>query len=374
VLLIGLVARAVLVPITHGLDFTVWDLASQATLRGVNVYAHHPAYPGGPYAYLPLFLYLELPFQWLAEHTGVSFTILGKLPIVAGDVLAAALIAELVRRSGGDDRRQALATGLFFLNPLVIYDGAFYGRFDSVSIALFLLAVSAWRPAERASWRFTVSYGLAIAAKTFPLAVLPWLLSRGRATAARVLLGSAVVVGGLCLPYLVTRPVPFLRDQLYDYGKLSGGLSWQVVFHGLLPAATQLVLSQVLLLVFALATIGLALLVDDLVTVAAVSLLLFIVLSKVAIEQYLTWPLAFLALLAVNRGSRSAAILLGLLSAAGILVNPYIHPFGTEPGALDILLAAAILAGAASLVRQARRFPRVETEAEAEAQPVTSLA
>ncbi len=96
----GLVVRAILVPITHGPDFAVWDLASRATLDGVNVYAHHPAYTGGPYTYLPLFLYIELPFQWIAMHTGVPFTILGKLPIVAADLAATLLIAVELRRTG----------------------------------------------------------------------------------------------------------------------------------------------------------------------------------------------------------------------------------------------------------------------------------
>jgi hypothetical protein len=49
------------------------------------------------------FLYLELPMQWLALHTGVSFTIFGKLPIVAGDLLAAVLIAAAMRDRGHND-------------------------------------------------------------------------------------------------------------------------------------------------------------------------------------------------------------------------------------------------------------------------------
>ena len=50
------------------------------------------AYTGGPYPYFPLFLYIELPMQWLALHTSVPFTILGKLPIVAADLAATLLI------------------------------------------------------------------------------------------------------------------------------------------------------------------------------------------------------------------------------------------------------------------------------------------
>ena len=74
----GIAVRVVLAPITRGQDFDVWDLASTATLQRIDIYAHHPAYPGGPYAYFPLFFYLEVPFQWLAEHTGIPFTVLGE--------------------------------------------------------------------------------------------------------------------------------------------------------------------------------------------------------------------------------------------------------------------------------------------------------
>src|SRR5581483_4113606 len=132
VFLAGIIIRAILIPITHGNDFIVWDLASRATLAGSNIYAHHPrGYPGGPYTYPPLFLYSELPFQWLALHLGVSFVILGKLPIVAGDLLTAALLAAYLARRGYDERTVALGAALYFLNPLVLYNGAFYGRFDA---------------------------------------------------------------------------------------------------------------------------------------------------------------------------------------------------------------------------------------------------
>ena len=55
----GIVVRIALVPITRGQDFDVWDIASTATLQGSDIYTHHPAYPGGTYAYFPLFLYLN---------------------------------------------------------------------------------------------------------------------------------------------------------------------------------------------------------------------------------------------------------------------------------------------------------------------------
>src|SRR6476660_3885936 len=123
VFLASVIVRFLLLPITYGPDFLVWDLASRATLSGINIYAHHPAgYPGGPFTYPPLFLYVELPFQWLAIHTGLPFTVLGKLPIVAGDMLTGSLIAAFLAARHHSDSRIALASAAYLLNPLVLYN------------------------------------------------------------------------------------------------------------------------------------------------------------------------------------------------------------------------------------------------------------
>jgi hypothetical protein len=355
VLMVGLVARAILVPITHGADFVVWDLASRATINGVNVYAHHPAYTGGPYAYLPLFLYLEVPMQWLTAHTGVSFTVMGKLPIVAADLAATVLIVREVRRRGHGPRAEALAAALFFLNPLVLYNGAFYGRFDSVCVALFMLAFGAWRSPRPATWRFSLAYAFAVAAKTFPVFVLPWLLARGRATALRVLTACVGVIGALSAPYLVSSPHAFVSDLLYSADKLPGGLSWQVVLHGL-PASVQVSIGDVLLGAFVVAAIALAFL-DDLAVASVAAMLLFLVFSKQVIEQYLVWPLPLLALLVVDERSRVALFLVATLTAAGLVVNAYYHPFGLQPAAMNVAFAALVAAGVARLLREHRREP-----------------
>jgi Gpi18-like mannosyltransferase len=178
-LVAGIAVRIALVPITRGQDFDVWDLASTATLQGIDIYAHHPAYPGGPYAYFPLFLYLELPFQWLAERTGISFTVLGKVPILAGDIACALVLAGELRDRTASNRAVLLGTSLFFLNPLVLYNGAYYGRFEAVALALLLFAVRVLRKRKRSAGLW---YGLAVAAKTFPVFVLPGIVrdARGR--------------------------------------------------------------------------------------------------------------------------------------------------------------------------------------------------
>ena len=349
--MVGLALRAMLLPITHGQDFVVWDLASRGTLAGVNVFAHHPHYPGGPYTYVPLFLYVELPVQWLALHAGWSFTVLGKLPIVAGDLLAAALIAAYFRQRRYGDVVMALATALYFLNPLVLYNGAFYGRFDGFCVGLFLLALRFYEPGRPRSWRFPLLYAVAVAAKTYPGFILPWLLLRARGQRIRVVAALVAVLGGLSLPYLLTSPVPFFKDVvLYDAGKLPGNLSWQSILlqphlfarGALLSHDAARWLSYALLALFVIALFLFTRL--DLYTYCLVAILLFLVLSKVVIEQYFLWPMPFLIFAAVERRSWSSWSLLTLLSVTGMAINPYIHPFTERVRRANALLAACILA------------------------------
>jgi hypothetical protein len=340
VLIVGVITRAILIPITHGPDFTVWDLASRATLSGVNVYAHHPAYDGGPFAYFPLFLYVELPMQWLALHTGVSFTVFGKLPIVGADLLIALLIVGELGRQRRDARVQAIAAAVFFLNPLVVYNGAFYGRFDSVAVALLLLAVTALRTHRPVGWRAAFTYALSVATKTFPIFILPRWLRHDRTTATRALIASGVVLVTVSAPYLITSPRALATDLLYSADKLSGGLSWQVVLHGL-PAAAQLDIAAVLLGIFVIGAVALGF-VEDAALCAAATMVLFLVLSKQVIEQYLIWPLPFLALVAAERRSRAAWLLIAVLTVAGALVNAYIHPWGLQPPLVNVAFAGVV--------------------------------
>lgn len=348
---VGLIARLALIPITHGQDFVVWDKASAAALAGVNLYAHHPHYPGGPFAYFPLWVYLEVPFQWLHQVTGVPFQILGKLPILAGDVGTAMLIARELRDHGRDP---AFGTALFFLNPLVVYNSAFYGRFDSVACALALLAVRLVSKGSRASG---VAFGLAVAAKTYPVFLLAGLLRAARGARARLVVLATAVVAVLSLPYIAALHAMVHDIVLYDTHKQPQGLSW------LQLTAHPRWVTDGLLLAFVAATLALAA-VRDLYRYCAAVLLLFLVCSKVVIEQYLTWPLAFLALVAVlaERRTKGAALaLVALLTAVGMLANPYVHPWGTTPTALLIILAAGCAAGVVALAvspTPRRRSPR----------------
>ena len=237
----------------------MWDLASAATLQGIDIYAHHPAYPGGPYAYFPLFLYLELPFQWLAQHTGISFTVLGKIPILAGDIACAIVLAGELRNRTASDRAILVGTSLFFLNPLVLYNGAFYGRFDTVALALLLFAVRLLRKGKRSAGFW---YGLAVAAKTFPVFVLPGMVrdARGRRTWLAVGLMGVLLI--LSAPYLPSWRAMVSDIVLYDAVKAPGALSWQTLFIGTTSTETLRFVSYVLLALYLLGAVLLARVLD----------------------------------------------------------------------------------------------------------------
>lgn len=343
VCLAGLIVRVVLVPLGHGQDFMVWQLASASTLRGVNVYAHHPAYPGGPYAYFPLFLGLELPLRWLSERTPISFVVLGKLPIVAADFAVAILLYRLFLRRGDRPGRAAVGAALFVLNPLVLYNGAYYGRFDVLACALLLAFTLSAENGPVRGTRGYFYYALAVAAKTFPVFVAPAAL-RAAANRWRVLTAvTGAVLLGLSVPYLAA-PWPYVRDIVgYDTGRIPAGLSWWTILNGFCSPTVAGALSGAGLVVFAAGAVILARRVGHDLDVAMVaSLVLFVICSKLVLEQYLIWPMPWLISIAMRGRSRLAtasSVVIVVFTGAGLLDNETFHPFGRDSPIIGFALA-----------------------------------
>jgi hypothetical protein len=388
VLGVGLLVRAVLMPLTYGGDFGMWSLTAAAALRGQDTYSHPPL-PldrAGPYAYFPLYLYILLPLKWLAErlglpsvvlggvpavHTSLSYVVLGKLPVVGGDVGVAVALAGVLRRTGLSDRACAVGAGLFFLNPLVLYNGPFYGRFDSLCLAALLLAWRQLEPEPVRGRRLALWYALGVTLKTFPIFLLPYLVLRaGLRRGVGVALAALALPVAVSLPYLLHNAHRFIYIVfVYDSTKGPRQFSWQFALLNLglhLQAVKQI--SYALLALFVLLLVlcararplaprpllqarrgpagaGLA----EAYGYAAVALTLFLLLSKVVYEQYFLWPLPFLAILVVRDRARMAALLLAVLSVTGLLANDWIHPFGYRP-APALWLNALIAVAAASFV------------------------
>jgi hypothetical protein len=356
----GVLVRLVLIPITHGNDFVVWDKASAATLHGVNIYEHPPEAVSGPFAYFPLFVYLELPFQWLAQHTAISFTVLGKLPILAGDLATVGLLVRELRERGLAPKVVTLAGAAFFLNPLVIYNSAWYGRFDTLGCALLLAAYRGLRRGPAGGARTALYYALAVAMKTFPGFALAGVIKAARGFRRQLLVILVVVLLVLSAPYLGTPHALVRQIVFWDAGKTPRGLAWQHVLLNITDAQGAKIVSYGLLVVFALATIALARELDLDCYIAFV-LVLFIVCSKLVFEQYLIWPLPWLVLLAVDgpvRLRRAASALIALFVLAGMFDNESFHPAGRSPAVPNLVLAAGCVAFLVIGIRAARGAER----------------
>jgi hypothetical protein len=348
VLLVGVVARVALTPITYGQDFIVWDLVARALLHGQNFYAHRPAHlPGGPYGYLPLFAYIELPFRFLANVLPVSFTILGKIPVLAGDALVAWCIVRWCRRAEVSESLTVLAVALFWLNPLVLYNGAWYGRFDTLCVGLLMMALLAgppvMKPDGHRAWGAPIYFGLAIAAKTFPAFLLPWFIRNGRER-GRMFWYTALSAFVVSLPLILLSPSEVVKSVLlYDANKTPTNFSWLLPLSEMWGKDMTRAIGTFVLLGFFVSLIALTML--DLPEYCCAGFCAFLVFSKVVNEQYLVWIIPFLALLYVTNRKRPNLWLLVFFTVIGSLVNPFVHPFGRQ-GTMPTVWANVLLAGA----------------------------
>jgi Gpi18-like mannosyltransferase len=270
--------------------------------------------------------------EWLAEHTGWSFRVLGKLPIVAGDMLVGWLIYATLRRHRHPERVALAGMLLYLFNPLVLYNGAFYGRFDAIALAFLLLALENYRT----RW-FAPAFALAISAKTFPLFMLPLLaFGRDRQILRRLILACGLALV-LALPYVITDPDGLLSHLLYARGSF-GRLSWYYLFLSThwLPEPKILTLAHFTTYLYPV--ILLAFVHRPLYMKAALCFTLYLVLNHVVYEQYLLWPLPFLIIVGLHYRSRVVLVLMVFCTLAGILENEHTWAHSHDPYLRYILL------------------------------------
>ncbi len=310
--------RLAIIPITYGHDFAVWDAASRLLLRGINPYTHWHEMPNA-YPYLPVYLYILLPFQWLALHTGIPFTILGKLPLVAADLTIGATLYRYLREAGRSTRAGVVAACLYLFNPLVLYNGAFLGRFDAVALAFL---VPAFLVRGR---RFAILYGLAVATKTFPIFILPALVVGRYRRTPRELCGAAGVILAVALPFLLWDPGALLYNLVIRSSDIDWaiaqplGLSWQYVLLHVLSPTMYTWLQRPLLLAFALAVLLWRN--RPPLTLCALTFSAFLLVDHKVWEQYLTWPLPFLIAVGLLRRDLPALLLSAALTVAAVFNN-----------------------------------------------------
>ncbi len=374
-LLVALVIRLILAPLTEGWDFSADAHASALTLHGHDVYALARSAFHLPWTYFPLCLHLFTALQWVAGSTGWPFRVLGKLPTVAADLGIGYLLFMTLRRRGESEAVAVLGMALYLFNPLALLNGALLGRFDAIALVFALLSLE-WYTTKL----FAPFYGLAIAAKTFPIFLVPLLLlGRDRQKPGQLLL-ALLLVPLLALPYIATDPRGLLGYLFYDVhspwlGPLS---SYYIVPHGH-PWPLALTMARAGTLLYPLALLLVAH--RPLYVKAACTFVLFVALNRVVYEQYLVWALPFLIVVALRHRSRLALWLYALYTIAGVLeseqtwapFDPRFHysliptPWPPLSGLLAVsallFVVTQALHGRARPLFRRRTFPAIPTPA-----------
>jgi uncharacterized membrane protein len=308
---------------------TFWELTLQARTRTGEGYARWYEY----YAYPPLLMYLYWPLAKLAAFFGplaawfhpagtlrvvpnefpLAFLLLYKLPIWAADFAVAWM---LWRRTG-----RAWVVGLWLLNPLVLLVSGTW-MFDSIPAALTLGAFLAFEKDRVALAGALLALGFA--AKYYPLFLLPtfFLALVWRQDARAFLL---VGVFALVSLLLVAPHADGVGHVLaFNAEREGGGLSvhqlahaWLTLTHGPLLLFKTLVSPALGALVLVAGMGATYILLDKrrppLLQATTLTLLAFLLASKVVNEQYVLWLLPFLLLMLHERadpakaGARAAA-------------------------------------------------------------------
>ena len=211
VLAAGVLVRLAVAAAFHG----SFDIVSQ-TDEGRIFASGRPVYTETTGNKLPLGYALPAAMLLLSSLSGLPVTFTMKLPAIAGDVLAAAVIRGAARRS---DRSSTVLAAIYLLNPATVMLSAYHGNVDPLMAALMIAAsLLASRGAPLGAGAVL---GAAIALKPPAVLALPLLLMRPATAASRGWLAAAAVgvPVALSLPFALDDPG---FPRVFDYASLYG--------------------------------------------------------------------------------------------------------------------------------------------------------
>lgn len=227
-LLLALALRLVAIAAT---DRVVADVARyEKVARHLLDVSWNPYQTQRLYPYPPPWAAFEAGAGWLARRGVLSFPVAVKLPVLAADLLIVALLAAAARAG----RAPAGAPWLYASHPLALLVGACHGQFDAVALACALLSLDALARGRRDASAFALAG--AIATKSFPVLLLPFLALEGRASwraAARYAALATAPVALLLLPFALVDARALVRELgaysgIADFGwaGLARALRW----------------------------------------------------------------------------------------------------------------------------------------------------
>ena len=166
------------------------------------------------YPYPPVWVWVEAGCEWLARHSGLSFAVLVKLPVLAAELAIVALLVRWDAQRGGIARP---AAWLYALHPVAVLVSGFHGQFDSIALLMVLLAVRAFDRDRHDAAALALACGIAL--KSFPVLLLPVFLLRvkGNGARARFAAFALLPVAVLLVPY-VAHDKGAVARELIGYG------------------------------------------------------------------------------------------------------------------------------------------------------------
>jgi hypothetical protein len=185
------------------------------------------------YPYPPPWAAVEAGAEWLARRGVGSFPVNVKLPAVAADLLIVLVLAAAARAG----RAAPVAPWLYAVHPVSLLVTGAHGQFDSILLLFVLLALQALARERRDT--AALALAAAIATKSFPVLLLPFLASAGRApwrSALRFALLATIPVGLLLVPFAAANPGA-LRRELFAYSGVAD-FGWNGLIRGVEWLAT----------------------------------------------------------------------------------------------------------------------------------------
>jgi len=219
ILVAGLLARFLLVTLGVDRDVLSWlKTGQQIAIHGLfSLYS----FRGSGYRYPPLWSLACALAYFLHPATDFHddrFLFLIKSPLIIADTLTFFALTRLVRRRRGTTRA-VLAGILYFLNPFVIYVGAYGGFFDPLAVMFLVLTIYFLHDQDLIGSGLTASLAALTKQYSYPvistLFVLVW--KREGPRKALSFMGLILLIfGGVSLPFFIHSGEGYIRAIFYS--------------------------------------------------------------------------------------------------------------------------------------------------------------
>ncbi|MHB8512502.1 MAG: glycosyltransferase 87 family protein [Actinomycetota bacterium] len=319
-ILIAITTRAIVIAVIQGHWPQPTDFADQFPAAGMLVLKHGNPMQWIPF--LPLMSYLFAGELWVTLHTGLPWTISGRIVPAFSDVFIVLLVSRLAPSKG------RLRAFQYALNPVSLLICTVHGQMDPIVLVFGVSAFIAARRERSGLAGFLV--GIAIAARTWPLLLMPGLLITLRKNSQRLKALVASIVPAILLlvtmPIMVSTSMSEAIHRVASYrSSMAGDWGWTGIGEEVLGAGrweshqgSWLALGAKLLLLAVVVAILLWRHADGVDMTIAI-LFAFLMVTAGLGNQYLIWAAPFLAV-RPTRGTGTYLLTASAWAAFGYIV------------------------------------------------------